>query len=67
MKVGDLVRVRLPYIDKHEIAIVLKKNDEYRSGYVNPDPTDTWWKVLMYGEVCDMHQDHVREIINECR
>ena len=67
MKVGDLIRVHLPYIDRQEIAIVLERNDAYPSGHVNPDPGDVWWKVFMYGEVCDMHQDHLREIINESR
>ena len=67
MKVGDLIRLRLPHMDSHEIAIVLKKNDEYTSGYVNPDPTDVWWEVLLNGEPKEIHQDYVREVINEGR
>ena len=67
MKVGDLIRLRLPYMDKNETAMVVEKTDNTRSEYIDPDPTDVWWKVLLNGQLTEIHQDYVREVINESR
>ena len=67
MKVGDLIRLRLPYMDKNETALVVENTGRSRSEYVDPDPTDVWWMVLFNGELTEIHQDYVREVINEGR
>ena len=67
MKVGDLIRLRLPYMDKNEIAVVVENAGLSRSEWVGPDPTDVWWKVLLNGQLTEIHQDYVREVINETR
>ena len=68
MKVGDLIRLRLPYMDKNETAVLLKStNLSQNQGTFSGDPTDVWWEVLLNGELTQIHQDYVREIINESR
>ena len=67
MKIGDLIRLRLPHMDSHEIAVVVENTGRSRSEYVDADPTDQWWLVLMWGELTEIHQDYVREVINEAR
>ena len=61
MKVGDLIKLRLPYMKDDDTALLLQKNS------FSEDPTDAWWTVLMAGEVVKIHQDFVREVINENR
>ena len=70
MKVGDLIRLRLPHMDSHEIAVVVENTGD--SSMTTPtggrhDPTDVWWKVLLNGQLTEIHQDYVREVINEGR
>ena len=68
MKIGDLIRLRLPYMDSHEIAVLLKRTNLSRNqGTFSGDPTDVWWEVLLNGELKEIHQDYVREVINESR
>ena len=67
MKVGDLIKVRLPHAPNYEIALVVENTGCSRSEYLNPDPTDQWWNVLLNGQLTEIHQDYVREVINEGR
>jgi len=68
MKVGDLIRLRLPYMDKNETAVLLKRtNLSQNQGTFSGDPTDVWWEVLLNGQLTEIHQDYVREVINESR
>ena len=68
MKIGELIRLRLPHMDSHETAVLLKRtNLSQNQGTFSGDPTDVWWKVLLNGELTEIHQDYVREIINESR
>ena len=68
MQVGDLIRLRLPYMDQNETAVLLKRTNLSRNqGTFSGDPTDVWWEVLLNGELAEIHQDFVREVINENR
>ena len=62
MKVGDLIRLRLPYMEYDEIAMIVKD-----IGLTRPDPTDRWWAVLLDGQLTNIHQDYIREVLNEGR
>jgi len=55
-------------MDSHEIAVLLKRTNLSRNqGTFSGDPTDVWWEVLLNGELKEIHQDYVREVINESR
>ena len=64
MKVGDVVRVYLPH-DKSDGSHGLVF-ERITWSAANPE-TDVWWNVLMEGEVKTVHQDYMREVINEGR
>ena len=68
MKVGDLIKVRLPHTPNYEIALVVENTGCSRGEVPGErDPTDQWWNVLLNGELKEIHQDYVREVINEAR
>ena len=66
MKVGDLVRVRLPHMSygmPDVVAVIAGAKRCVAYG----DPTDAWIKVLIEGEIKDVHVDYIREVYNESR
>ena len=63
-KVGNLVRVRLPHNESGGVqAIIMGKKQCVAYG----DPSDAWIKVLIEGEIKDVHVDYIREVYNESR
>ena len=65
MKVGDLISIHLPHVICDDVAIILKEAMSLRAD--EDDPTDRWWRVLWNGEIKDIHQDYVKEVICEGR
>ena len=64
MKVGDLIGIHLPHMVCDDVAVILKEG--MSTGH-SGDPTDKWWRVLWNGEIKDIHQDYVKEVICEAR
>lgn len=68
MKVGDIVRVRLPHDESGGIPCLLIKCSfagakSKWAGFGKPE--DTWWEVIYNGELKEVHQDYVREVVSD--
>jgi hypothetical protein len=63
MKVGDLVKVRLPHSQEAQTALLVEKTILSLSGVETRNGPSVWWKVLIHGKLQDVHQDFVKEII----
>ena len=61
MKVGDIVRVRLPHDEGGGIPCLLVSVSSAARGF------DIWWDVIYDGELKEVHQDYFREVISENR
>ena len=67
MKSGDMVRVRLPHDESGGIPCLLIGVRRDAIADVDTDPTDVWWSVIYDGEIKNIHQDYIREVISESR
>ena len=63
MKVGDLVKVRLPHSEEAQTALLVEKTILSLSGVETRGGGSVWWKVLIQGILKDVHQDFIKEII----
>jgi len=64
VKVGDIVRVRLPHDERGGIPCLLVDRDPL---WADRDNHDVWWAVIYDGELREVHQDYFREVISESR
>ena len=67
MKPGDMIRVRLPRDESCGILCLLIGLRRDAIADVDADPADMWWTVIYDGEMKNIHQDYIREVISESK